>query len=146
MATASGYPGAMETPGPSPLHLLRRQDPAPPVRPRSRRQRAGTGLGEALCCIDCGTPVTTAAEAVEMAGAHHHRCTNPAGVTFDIGCFRSAPGCMQTGPETAEHSWFPGHRWRLALCRGCGGHLGWGFHGPDRFFGLIRSRLRPGPR
>ena len=129
---------------PPPL-LLRRNEPGDekPPEPVQNRQEDTPGQGRRLLCVGCGTPVTDQAEAIEVAGAHHHRRTNPAGLTFDIACFARAPGCAEAGPATAEHSWFPGYRWRVAVCRGCGGHLGWGFRGADRFFGLIRDRLRP---
>jgi len=124
--------------------LLRRSEPADETPPRaaSRHQDAAGGRGRRLLCAGCRAPITDQAEAIEVAGAHHHRQTNPAGLTFDLACFARAPGCAETGPATAEHSWFPGYRWRIAVCRGCGGHLGWGFRGPDHFFGLIRPRLR----
>ncbi len=76
-------------------------------------------------------------------GSHRHLGTNPHGLSFEIGCFRTAPGCHQVGQETAEWSWFPGYRWRVALCRGCGMHLGWCYRGGEpAFYGLIVDQLR----
>jgi hypothetical protein len=73
-----------------------------------------------------------------------HRKTNPAGYTFDIGCFRRAPGASAWGEASAEHPWFAGHTWQIALCAGCGAHLGWAFQAEgSRFHGLILDRLRP---
>lgn len=126
--------------------LLRRQDrrvAEPKVRDRNRET---TGAPDRrLRCAACGNAVTVPAEATAIAGGHAHTCTNPAGVTFRIGCFTRAPGCDEAGEPTTEHSWFPGYRWRVAFCRRCGTHLGWAFSGPGRFFGLILARLRPGP-
>lgn len=31
------------------------------------------------------------------------------------------------GDPTEEHTWFPGYAWRMAHCRACQRHLGWGF-------------------
>jgi len=77
-------------------------------------------------------------------GSHRHRGTNPHGLSFEIGCFRTAPGCRQIGEETPEWSWFAGYRWRVALCRGCAAHLGWCYRGAEpAFYGLILDQLRP---
>lgn len=106
--------------------------------------RAGI-LGEAagrLLCLACGHPITSLRERITAGGAHQHTFTNPAGYVFRIGCFGRAPGCVQTGPPTLEHTWFPGRAWRYALCGGCRTHLGWAFHdGDSGFFGLILDRL-----
>jgi hypothetical protein len=88
-------------------------------------------------------PHHVSARRIELGGAHEHRKTKPAGVTFHIGCFRHAPGAKGWGGAFAEHSWFAGHIWRIALCAGCNSHLGWGFEaGGERFYGLILDRLR----
>ena len=42
----------------------------------------------------------------------------------------------------AEHTWFAGFRWQVALCDGCGGHVGWWYLGDSSFVGLIATRLR----
>lgn len=98
---------------------------------------------EPLRCDACGHPVTHPKERITLGGSHAHTCTNPRGIRFRLGCFREAPGCGQIGEETLEHTWFPGYAWRIALCNGCGVHLGWGFRARDgeRFFGLILDRL-----
>lgn len=43
-------------------------------------------------------------------------------------------------------TWFPGRAWRIALCRGCGVHLGWSFEkeAMPPFFGLVKDRLVAG--
>ncbi len=96
-----------------------------------------------LCCSACGHVITSAKERFPVRGSQTHRCTNPMGLAFCIGCFREAPGCAVVGQPTQEHTWFPGHAWRIALCANCHGHLGWRFQarGDDRFFGLILDRL-----
>ena len=77
-----------------------------------------------------------------VAGQVLHHRTNPAGVAFTFGCFSAAPGAEPVGEATGRHSWFPGYAWRLALCWGCGTHLGWQFEGAEpTFFGLILDRL-----
>lgn len=101
-----------------------------------------TGALRGLYCSGCLEFITDERSSIEVRGAHTHTCTNPAGVTFTIGCFREAPGCGCSGTPTPEFSWFPGYRWDLALCTACGKHLGWGFHGgADGFFGLIVDEL-----
>ena len=95
-----------------------------------------------LICAECREFVTDRRLAMEVEGGHRHRCTNPAGVTFEIGCFAEAPGAVALGTPTLEHTWFEGCAWSFALCARCGAHLGWYFSGRDDFFGLILSRLR----
>jgi len=108
------------------------------------RQKARDASGRPIRCAHCGQPVSTSDQRIELAGAHEHRFENPVGIAFRIGCFRHAPGCRSVGEATLEWTWFSGHAWRVALCRQCGSHLGWGY-GPgatgDAFFGLILDRL-----
>ncbi len=96
-----------------------------------------------LRCSDCRHEITSIDAKSSALGAHEHRCTNPHGITYHIGCFSEAPGCVEIGDTTEDFSWFPGYRWRIALCANCQTHLGWGFRARsgDRFFGLILDRL-----
>jgi hypothetical protein len=104
-------------------------------------QAADTRRGNHLRCRACGHPVTEDAERVSVSGSHVHTRTNPAGIEYCFGCFGAAPGCAVLGAATDEHTWFPGCRWRIAVCGSCGEHLGWSFSGVQRFFGLILARL-----
>ena len=74
-------------------------------------------------------------------GAHHHAKVNPGGYLFEIACYRPVPGIVAVGRPSAEFSWFDGYRWQLALCGGCGAHLGWYFEGDEPFGALIRDRI-----
>ena len=95
-----------------------------------------------LFCAACRHPITHQDERIEVNGAHQHRCTNPGGYTFEIGCFHEAGGCISAGAATEAHTWFKGYGWRIALCASCGQHLGWRFQAPaDHFHGLILGRL-----
>jgi hypothetical protein len=95
-----------------------------------------------LRCAACGHGITDPQARTERGGAHEHRCKNPLGIVFGIGCFARAPGCATRGDGTEEHTWFRGYAWQLAVCRGCARHLGWRFQtSGDDFFGLILSRL-----
>ena len=95
-----------------------------------------------LFCSACLGFVTDATFSLQFEGAHLHTRTNPARLTFTIGCFRDAPGCRESGIPTQDFTWFPGYSWSLALCASCGKHLGWRFQGPaDRFYGLIVNEL-----
>lgn len=114
--------------------------------PRERRVRASAAARprreERLYCAACRHPITRQDERISVEGAAEHVCTNPYGLTFRIACFREAEGCRATGVATAEHTWFAGYRWRIALCAACGAHLGWLYASPaNRFHGLIVDRL-----
>lgn len=113
-------------------------------------ERIGTGSdGVAFHCAVCGAFVTRPALALRMGGRHEHMLVNPAGIRFQVVCFKDAPGAVAVGSATGEFSWFTGFDWRVALCSACGAHLGWMYEGigpPAVFFGLIRPMLveRPG--
>jgi len=96
-----------------------------------------------LCCASCGHEITGWRSQVSVDGSHQHRFVNPLGLEYNIACYAEAPGCFQVGEPTDEHTWFPGHAWRVALCGSCQIHLGWGFQSRDggQFFGLILDRL-----
>ena len=95
-----------------------------------------------LYCRTCGAVIVHKSERIVMLGAHNHTFTNPSGMAFNIGCFASVIGCIQFGEETKEYTWFPGYAWILALCSGCGSHLGWRFRGGGtQFHGLILDQL-----
>lgn len=101
-----------------------------------------------ILCRDCLHPVTRPADRISVQGRHRHTFANPHGVVYEIGCFRSAPGCGLIGPASDEFTWFPGHRWRVGLCAACLVHLGWVFlpEAGAGFFGLILDRLIEPPR
>ena len=95
-----------------------------------------------LFCAACRHPVTHQDERIQVNGGHQHRCTNPGGYAFEIGCFHEAGGCIAVGEATEVHTWFKGYGWRVALCASCEHHLGWRFQGSaDYFHGLILGRL-----
>jgi hypothetical protein len=113
-----------------------------PGRPRRHRGPA------ALACLACAQTITAARHRCRIEGAHEHRCTNPAGVAYHVGCFREAIGCVVVGPDSVEQPWFGGFTWRRAFCAGCRAHLGWNFRSPTRasFFALVLDRLRAADR
>jgi hypothetical protein len=102
------------------------------------------GAEDNIFCRSCGQAITKASERIQMSGSHRHTFTNPHGFTFEIGCFRTADGCVCVGPATAEHTWFAGFMWRIAVCASCRIHMGWRFTAADpaaAFNGLILNRL-----
>jgi hypothetical protein len=75
---------------------------------------------------------------------------NPHGRVFEIVTVRQADGVALLDAPTREHSWFAGYAWRVALCGGCGSHVGWGFHAvvgqePAAFFGLVTAAVVQAP-
>ncbi|MCB1745345.1 MAG: hypothetical protein KDK91_33565 [Gammaproteobacteria bacterium] len=103
-----------------------------------------------LVCQLCSHRITALSAAISFDGAHEHRFTNPAGLTFLIILQRRAPGCVEEGNGSEYWSWFPGYTWRVTACGGCGLHLGWLFDcigrpgqgEPERFHAVIAERLR----
>ena len=89
--------------------------------------------------------ITTPDQAVQIHGRHGYAFFNPAGLAYELRCFRSAPGISVEGTPTSEFSWFPGCRWQIALCAACRTHLGWLFTGAESFAGLISGRIKPSP-
>lgn len=96
----------------------------------------------ALVCRICSIPITTEKQRIEKEGKHLHTFFNPAGVVYEIGCFRNAPGCQTYGPPSSEFAWFSGYSWQVVCCRSCQEHLGWIFNADDEFFGLIIKKLK----
>ena len=122
----------------------RPQSPATPGASREDAPRETTedDAGRALACARCLAAITTTGARIEMSGAHEHTFSNPHGFVFRIGCFAVAPGCAPVTEPSTYFAWFPGYAWQIAVCTGCGEHLGWLFRsGDSRFHALILDRL-----
>ncbi|XP_065179515.1 protein cereblon-like [Sycon ciliatum] len=72
---------------------------------------------------------------------------NPQDLSFDLVTVSSAH-VVGHGHFYAEHSWWPGYSWQVAVCPKCRQHVGWVFQAitpeegtADRFYGLIFSHL-----
>lgn len=96
---------------------------------------------QAILCANCRAQITRHQMGMAVNGRHEHAFFNPAGIAFEIRCFRQAPGVMTEGPSSAAFTWFPGYLWQIALCTTCHAHLGWQFTNSTSFFGLIATRL-----
>ena len=107
----------------------------------SAREQGERHAGRAILCAACGAQVSDASQRIEVAGRHQHTFFNPEGIVFQILCFATAPGCRGVGPFSPEFTWFPGHRWQVAVCARCGEHLGWHFDGELAFTALIEPRI-----
>ena len=133
--------------GPLSRRPLRVRDGRPEENDRpavKRRRQTAPSNEEGIRCRACGQVVTGGEQRCAMGGAHKHTFFNPAGIVYEVGCFRQAAGCIVSWPPSAEFSWFAGHLWRIALCRRCRTHLGWRLTaGDESFFGLILPRLVP---
>lgn len=89
-------------------------------------------------CKSCEHVITDPTLAVQP---HEHTFRNPGGYSFHVLCYSDAPGASEVGEATTEASWFPDYAWTFAVCGQCHIHLGWWYSGPDRFAGLIATRL-----
>lgn len=115
----------------------------------ARRARDAAEAARAVICAACGSRLTDAAAAIEIAGRHRHTCVNPGGIVYRIACYARAPGCAGDGARSDYYSWFAGYAWQVLVCGGCRAHVGWAFHGggPARvhaeadFAGLIADRI-----
>jgi hypothetical protein len=97
---------------------------------------------EKILCRQCMQVITSPAERIEVQGFHHHTFSNPAGLLFQIGCFRCVKGCINASSPEAEWSWFRGYVWQVVLCSACATHMGWRYTGRQGcFYGLILDRL-----
>ena len=105
------------------------------------RHHAADREKRALLCKVCDQVITTEEERISISGQHVYTRVNPGGFAYTFACFREAPGCRGVGAASYEHAWFAGHCWRIAVCAGCGEHLGWYFRNGNVFYGLIRDRL-----
>jgi len=98
--------------------------------------------GPVLACKACLQWITTAAAAIEIAGAHAHDRENPSGVRFRFGCFAGAAGLARFGSPSSFFTWFPGYTWQIEICDRCHSHVGWLFaSGDGSFHGLILAAL-----
>lgn len=112
------------------------------VRDSSVKDESDSEQSRALLCRTCSIPITTEKQRIEKEGKHLHTFFNPAGIVYEIGCFRNAPGCLTYGPPSSEFAWFSGYHWQVVCCRSCQEHLGWLFNADDEFFGLIVNKLK----
>lgn len=95
-----------------------------------------------LACAVCNHNVTTVAEKIEVRGRHDYGFTN-LGYLIQLGCFRTAPGCIGTQGISHGYSWFRGYSWQIQLCRHCFAQLGWKYMSKeDSFYGLVFKMLR----
>jgi hypothetical protein len=112
---------------------------------RKIKQEEESGKSQKLCCSHCRLIITREDQRIPVQGKHEHVYSNPNGIVFHIGCFASAPGCQSVGISTEEWTWFRGFTWQIAICKGCGEHLGWRYRRSDGdiFYGLLVNRLEP---
>lgn len=131
-----------QIPGPG-FWSLKESDKTPVSKARIKTEKKfGLREEQYILCKQCSTVITSPEYMISVNDFHRHTFFNPAGITYQIGCFSSAGGCIVHGTPTLEHTWFAGFRWNFALCSGCLSHLGWYYqNGSESFFGLILDLL-----
>ena len=121
------------------LQLIDEEQFDPVVKPLKSAQVAEK---KKIICKVCRYLITSPDQKIQVNGTHHHIFHNPAGLSFEIGCFSSANGCVNYGTPTLEYTWFNGFTWRYALCSHCYLHLGWFYQSSvSGFYGLILNNL-----
>ncbi len=96
-----------------------------------------------ILCKVCDHLITRPEELVTINDRFIHCFTNPAGVSYEIQCYKDAPGVLVSGKPTDFFSWFPGYRWQYSYCQQCKIHLGWLFSSDtDAFYGLNIAMLK----
>lgn len=90
-------------------------------------------------CSSCDHELTKPSLAIHP---HEHKFRNPFGITFHVALYSDVPGAVDIGEPTMAATWFPNYAWSSAHCAQCENHLGWWFHGPDKFAGLITNRIK----
>lgn len=96
-----------------------------------------------ILCKQCEHLITRPEELLTINDKFIHCFTNPAGVTFEIQCYKNAPGVLISGKPTDFFSWFPGYHWQYSYCNHCNQHLGWYFtKDEDAFYGLNVAALK----
>lgn len=97
----------------------------------------------ALRCRACQAAIADSSDVFQAAGLF----VNPHGFLHELLLVRTARGLLFVGEETAEHTWFAGYTWRIALCARCQSHLGWRYTAaqpelsPSVFYGLRRASV-----
>ena len=108
-----------------------------------KKRKHESDVHGALYCKACGNAITAKDQAITVSSSFRHTFFNPAGIVFELGCYKQAPGCMIAGVPSSEFSWFSGYLWSFALCLSCEAHLGWCFEsGTSVFWGLILNKLK----
>ncbi len=97
--------------------------------------------GEDWICGACYTKICSDDERFIYKNRSEFRFTNKAGESFNVITFLKANEVLESGYPTMEFTWFPGHKWVIAVCGRCYQQLGWKYTGPKIFFGLIRGRI-----
>ncbi|WP_300460164.1 cereblon family protein [Desulfobacula sp.] len=113
------------------------------IRGEAFNEKDATKLSKIeLVCADCGHPVTTVSQRIEIWGSHDYTFGN-LGYPVRLGCFLEAPGCIGVEQISHGYSWFKGYAWQIQLCQNCYFQLGWKYISPDSsFFGLIFGALK----
>ncbi len=95
-----------------------------------------------ILCAFCGKKITKLIYSISMNGKINQTFKNPAGISYEISCFYSAPGCIVRGEPAEEFTWFPGFTWSFAFCSSCFSQMGWYYQsGEKSFYGLIVKNL-----
>lgn len=120
----------------------RRENPGSAADDHTENRDHGKGE-EWVRCAACGYTIARRADRAEVGGGHRHVFANPAGLVYEVLCYKHASGTFVMGTPTTDFSWFPGHAWQAAGCISCRVQLGWRFSGESEFTAFIGTMVRP---
>lgn len=124
------------------------------IKLKSPQQRLRCLLGilsqwTTLNCSNCSRLVAHRKDVFSMsASGPMNAYVNPGGVVHETLTLHRAHSLYLAGISSDQDSWFPGYKWTICHCRGCGRHMGWKFNSlndelkPQSFWGLTRSALQ----
>ncbi len=113
-----------------------------PKQEVSEKTRSPAIQSDDWLCFVCRNKITSEKERFVFNDASEFEFNNPGGDHFHIITFSKAPGCIESGTQTSDFTWFADHSWSLSLCSQCGTQLGWKYTGKHNRSVIINLQKR----
>ena len=131
-----------------PISLTWDEAPDEPIKaPKPIFDNPSLASTDRMVCAQCGDDITRSSQRIAVNGSHRHAVPTAHGIDQEIGCFSLAPGCLSMGHFALDFGQPTEGFWQMAVCAGCGNHLGWHHQTDDAFgfYGLILDHLAAAP-